>query len=236
MGLENPVSQLKAVRSPDVGAAKPSAAPKAAGEAKLPPEVAARTDAAPPVFAPMDERQLAQWELMTDQLLGGDQRPWHVRHARKLIAGAAVLVVAGLAFYSYYAWRLPAVPAAPAAPIPVTVLPEIAPVPAAAPAPVAAPAPARATVPARSAPPPVSTTRASPAVAPVVPPSPSTGPRVPAVTHTLRDEPAPTPAAAAAVAAPAPAIAAPPVAAPGDCPDAIVALGLCASQARKGMK
>jgi hypothetical protein len=220
MGLESPVSQLKAVPSSDTGNARFSAAPKLAGE---------------PIFAPMDERQLAQWELMTDQLLSAAQaRPWHVRHARKLIGGAAVLVVAGLAFFSYQAWRLPAVPAAPAAPIPVTALPESAPVPAVAPAPVAAPAPARATVPARSAPPPVSTTRASPAVAPVVPPSPSTGPRVPAVTHTLRDEPAPTPAAA--VAAPAAAVAAPPVAAPGDCPDAIVALGLCTSQARKGMK
>jgi hypothetical protein len=216
MGLESPVSQLKAVPSSDMGNARASAAPKLAGE---------------PIFAPMDERQLAQWELMTDQLLSGDQaRPWHVRHARKLIGGAAVLVVAGLAFFSYSAWRLPAVPAVPAAPIPVTVLPESAPVPAAAPAPVAAPAPARAAPVAPRA----TITRASPAVAPVVPPSPSTGPRVPPVTHTLRDEPAPTPAAA--VAAPAPAVAAPPVAAPGDCPDAIVALGLCASQARKGMK
>jgi hypothetical protein len=238
MGLESPVSQLKAVPSSDMGNARASAAPKLAGE---------------PIFAPMDERQLAQWELMTDQLLSGDQaRPWHVRHARKLIGGAAVLVVAGLAFFSYSAWRLPAVPAVPAAPIPVTVLPESAPVPAAAPAPVAAPAPARATVPARSTIPPVSTpapavepapvapratiTRASPAVAPVVPPSPSTGPRIPPVTHTLRDDPTPAAAAAAAVAAPAPAVAAPPVAAPGDCPDAIVALGLCTSQARKGMK
>jgi len=254
MGLESLVSQLKAVPSSGTGNARVSAAPKVAGEPKLPPETAARTDAAPPVFAPMDERQLAQWELMTDQLLSGDQaRPWHVRHARKLIGGAAVLVVAGLAFFSYSAWRLPAVPTAPVTPIPVTVLPESAPVPAAAPAPVAAPAPARATVPARSAAPafpaaapavqptavaPRATiSRASPAIAPV-PPSPSpavsTGPRVSAVTHTLRDEPAPTPAAAAA--APAAAVAAPPAAAPGDCPDAIVALGLCASNARKGMK
>jgi hypothetical protein len=232
MALESPVSQLKAVPSSDTGNARFSAAPKPAGEPKLPPQTAARTDAAPPAFAPMDERQLAQWELMTDQLLSGDQgRPWQVRHARKLIGGAAVLVVAGLAFFSYHAWRLPAVPAAPAAPIPVTVLPQSAPVPAAAPAPVAAPAPARATVPAPVAPKPT-ITRASPAVAPVV--SPSTGPRVPAVTHTLRDEPAPEPAPTVARAAPA--VAAPPVTAPGDCPDAIVALGLCASHARKGMK
>jgi hypothetical protein len=232
MALESPVSQLKAVRSSDNGAARFSAEPKVGGERKASPELAARTDAAPAVFAPMDERQLAQWELMTDQLLSGDQgRPWHVRHGRKLIGGAAVLVVAGLAFFSYHAWRLPAVPAAPAAPIPVTVLPQSAPVPAAAPASVAAPAPARATVPAPVAPKPT-ITRASPAVAPVV--SPSTGPRVPAVTHTLRDEPAPEPAPT--VARTAPAVAAPPVAAPGDCPDAIVALGLCASHARKGMK
>jgi hypothetical protein len=216
MGLESPVSQLKAVPSSDTGNARFSAAPKLAGE---------------PISAPMDERQLAQWELMTDQLLSGDHaRPWHVRNARKLIGGAALLVAAGLAFFSYHAWRLPAVPAAPAAPIPVTVLPESAPVPAAAPAPVAAPAPARATVPAPVAPRPT-ISRASPAVAPVVPPS--TGARVPPVTHTLRDEPAATPAAAVAAAAPA---VVPPVAAPGDCPDAIVALGLCASHARKGMK
>ncbi|HWV91177.1 MAG TPA: hypothetical protein VNZ59_13940, partial [Burkholderiales bacterium] len=82
MGIESLVSQLKAVPSSSTGNARFSAAPKVAGEPKLPPETAARTDAAPPVFAPMDERQLAQWELMTDQLLSGDQaRPWHVRHA-----------------------------------------------------------------------------------------------------------------------------------------------------------
>ena len=150
MGLESPVSQLKAVPSSDMGNARASAAPKLAGE---------------PIFAPMDERQLAQWELMTDQLLSGDQaRPWHVRHARKLIGGAAVLVVAGLAFFSYSAWRLPAVPAVPAAPIPVTVLPESAPVPAAAPAPVAAPAPGPRYRPGPIRPPPVSTQ--TPAVEP----------------------------------------------------------------------
>jgi hypothetical protein len=90
MGLEGPVSQLKAVPSSDTGNARFSAASKLA---------------APPVFAPLDERQLAQWELMTDQLLSAAQaRPWHVRHARKLIGGAAVLVAVGFAFYSYYVW------------------------------------------------------------------------------------------------------------------------------------
>lgn len=200
--MENPVSQLKAVPSLETGTA------------------------VPPVSSPMDERQLAQWELMTDQLLNrGQVRPWHVRHARKLIGAVAVLVAASLAFFSYYAWRLHTKPAVPAAPLPVTALPQSAPVPAAAVAPAlapaspAAPAPARATVPARSA-------------APIVPTT--TSPRVPPVTHTLRDEPAPKPAAAVAAAAPAATV--PPVAAPGDCPDAIVALGLCASHARKGMK
>ncbi len=238
MGLESPVSQLKAVPSPDTGSAKFPPAAKLAGEPKAPAETADRTDAAPPVFAPMDDRQLAQWELMTDQLLSGEHlRPWHVRHARKLIGGAALLVAASLAFFSYYAWRLHTVPAVPAAPLPVTTLPERAPVPAAAPAlgaaSPAAPAPARATIPTRSAAPPVPTatiSRPIPAVAPVVPPS--TGPRVPAVTHTLRDAPEP----AVAVVGAAPAVAAPPAAAAGDCPDAIVALGLCASHARKGMK
>jgi hypothetical protein len=238
VGSESSISQLKAIPSPDTA------------ERTLPH---ARTDAAP-VYAPMDERQLAQWELMTDQLLDAAQaRPWHVRHARKLIAGAAVLVAASLAFFSYYAWRLNTQPAV-RAPLPVTALPERAPQPAAAAAPdsgaasLATPAPARATVPARSAAPAAPTaapavqpaavapratiSRGIPAVAPFVPPS--TGARVPPVTHTLRDEPAPEPAAA--VAATAPAAAAPPVAAPGDCPDAIVALGLCASHARKGTK
>ena len=252
MGLESLVSQLKAVPSSGAGNARFSAAPKLAGEPKLPPETAARTDSAPPAFSPMDERQLAQWELMTDQLLSGDQaRPWHVRHARKLI-GAGVLVATSLAFFSYYASRLPAQRVVPAAPVPVTAVPESAPVAAAAAAPAAgsaspaASAPARATVPTRSAAPAFPTaapavepaavapratiSRGIPAVAPTVPPS--TGRRVPAVTHTLPDEaePAPTVAAVPAVAAP------PPVAAPGDCPDAIVALGLCASHARKGMK
>jgi hypothetical protein len=258
MGLESLVSQLKAVPSSGTGNARFSAAPKLAGEPKLPPETAARTEAAPPVFAPMDERQLAQWELMTDQLLSGDQaRPWHVRHARKLIGAAAVLVAASLAFFSYSAWRLPAQRVVPAAPVPVTAVPETPPVAAAAAAPAAgsaspaASAPARATVPARSAAPafpaaapavepaavaPRATiSRGVPAVAPAFAPAvpPSTGRRVPAVTHTLPDEPEPAPTVAGAT----PAVAAlPPVAAPGDCPDAIVALGLCASHARKGMK
>lgn len=234
VGSESPVSQLKVVPPPDTGTGKLPAEPELAGEPKLPAETAAPTNAAPPVFAPMDDRQLEQWELFTDRLLDGTStRPWHVRHARKLIGGAAVLVAAGVAFFSYYAWRLHTEPAVPAAPRPVTVLPESPPVPAAAAAPAAAPArPAAPAVQPAAVAPRATISRAIPAVAPVVPPS--TGPRVPAVTHTLRDEPAPKPAAA--VAATVPAVAAPPVAAPGDCPDGIVALGLCASHARKGMK
>ena len=256
MGLESLVSQLKAVPSSGTGNAKVSAAPKLAGEPKLPPETAARTEAAPPVFAPMDERQLAQWELMTDQLLSGDHsRPWHVRHARKLIGGAAVLVAASLAFFSYYAWRLPTQRAVPAAPLPVTAVPQNAPVPAAAAAPALSavsrcragpryrPGPiCRAGFPHRGAcrragrgraqgahQPRGSSRRSSPAAVD----GPARSGRHP---YTARRARACARGSGAAPAVAAPAVAAPPVAAPGDCPDAIVALGLCASPARKGMK
>jgi outer membrane biosynthesis protein TonB len=131
----------------------------------------------------------------------------------------------------------PAPPAAPpAAPAParatVPARPATAVVPSTAPAaaPVAAPAPARATVPARPATA-VVTSRTSPPAAPMA--VPARGPRVPTVTHTLRE---PEPEAAAAAPAPAPAAAAPKVAAPSDCPEQIAALGLCASHARKGGK
>lgn len=163
--------------------------------------------------------------------------PWYARHARKLIAaaGAAVLIV------SYTAWKVPAdaprriqpQPAIPQASVPATAAPAARP---ATPAP-AAPPPVQAPPSAPRA----AVSRASPPPAPTVA-APSTGPRPPSVTHTQR-EPAPAraaPAAAApataAPAAAAPAKAAPPVAAPVDCPDAVVALGLCASQARKGGK
>jgi hypothetical protein len=153
--------------------------------------------------------------------------PWYARHARKLIAaaGAAVLIV------TYTAWKVPT--DAPRRIQPQPVIPE-APVPA-----TAAPAARPAT--------PAPASRASPRPAPIVsPPSPgvappSTGPRAPVVTHTLRESP---PAGAAATASASPAAPAtvpaaagtPPAAAPGDCPDAVVALGLCTAQARKGEK
>jgi hypothetical protein len=261
LALENSVSQLRAVPRPDtVGNVSAEA-----GEAKVSIETAARAEAAP-VVAPMDDRQLAQWELMTDQLLSGnDPRAWHVRHARKLIGAGAVLVAAGLAFFSYDAWRLHKEPAASAAPLPAKTLAESPSIPAAtaplveAPARPAPPPPARASLPARSPAPAAATAapavqpaevapRATisrsiqavapiPAVAPVAPRS--TGPRVPPVTHTLREEPAVEAAPAVAVTAPAVAtvpVATSPVAVPTDCPDAIVALGLCASTARKETK
>ncbi len=262
VGIENPVSQLKAVPRSGTGSAR-FPAEQLAGEPKLSAESAARADAAAPVVAPMDDRELAQWELMTDQLLSGsDSRPWHVRHAHSLIGAGALLAAAGLAFFSYDAWRLHKEPAASAAPLPAKALPEAVSIPATvapqveAPARPAAPPPARASLPARSAAPavppgapavppaavaPRATTSRSvasgvtpiPAVAPDVPRS--TGPRVPPVTHTLREESAPEPAAAVAASAPA-VVTPPPVAAPKDCPDAIVALGLCTSHARKETK
>jgi hypothetical protein len=267
VGLENPVSQLKAVPRPDTGSGKSRAEEKFAGEPKFSVQSAARDDAAAPVVAPMDDRQLAQWELMTDQLLSGSAaRPWHVRHARKLIGSASIIAAAGLAFFSYDAWRLHKEPAAAAAPLPAKAFPETLSVPAAVapqveapPKPAAAPS-ARASLPARSAAPPAAvnagpavqpaevTPRATisrsiqnvapiPAVAPAAPRS--TGTRVPPVTHTLPEEPAPEAAPAVAATASAVAtvpVATPPVAAPDDCPDAILALGLCASHARKGTK
>ncbi len=262
MALENSVSQLRAVPRPDTGASTASA------EAKVSLEGAARADAAAPVVAPMDERQLAQWELMTDQLLSAnDSRSWHVRHARKLIGAGAVLAAAGVALFSYDAWRPYKEPPAAAAPVPAKALPGTPSAPIAvapqgeAPAKPAAAAPsARASLPARPATPAVPTAalavqpaeaapRAAtisrsirpvapiPAVAPAAPRS--TGPRVPPVTHTLREEPAPDAAPAMAATPTAVAtvpVATPPVAAPTDCPDAIAALGLCASHARKGIK
>jgi hypothetical protein len=181
--------------------------------------------------------------------------PPQVRRSRRLIGGAAVVVAAGLAFSSYYAWHVqtespPRVPPQPATQALVPAPAETPPAPVAAPAarfaapPVAAPAPARATVPTRPA------TAMAPAAEPAVQPAPRTttsrtsppvvtvaapsGPRPAAVTHTRRDEPAAQ--AAAAPAATVPAAAVPPAAAPRDCADAVVALGLCASQAREALK
>ncbi len=229
---ENSVSQLRAVPRLDTGASTVSA------DAKVSLETASRAEAAPPVVAPMDERELAQWELMTDRLLSAnDVRPWHIRHARKAIAAGAVLAAAGLALFSYDAWRLYKEPAAAAAPLPAKALPETVSVPntvapqVEAPAKPAVAAPsARTSLPARSAPPAVpsaavavqpaqvapratisrsiQTVAPIPAVAPAAPRS--TSPRVPPVTHTLREEPAPE--AAPAVAATPTAVATVPVA------------------------
>src|SRR5262245_4840173 len=166
--------------------------------------------------------------------------PWYARHARKLIAatGAAVLAV------TYSAWKVPTEaprriqpqPAIPEAAVPATAAPATPPA-------TAAPAtPAPAAPPPVQSPPPRTASRASPPPPPAV--AAPSGPRPPSVTHTQR-EPAPAstapaaagPAAAApATAAPVPAPAAPPAATPSDCPDAVAALGLCASQARKGGK
>jgi len=142
------------------------------------------------------------------------QPPWQVRHARKLIA-AAMLVVIGLAYGAHRIWQFYIDPAdriaaawrqGKEAPVPAGVPP----------APVAVPAPVRpapAVVPAAA---PVLERQAEPIV--------SVSRRAPAVTHTRR-EPAPV-AAAAAVAPAAPA----PVRAtekPPACAEQIVVLGLC---------
>jgi hypothetical protein len=147
-------------------------------------------------------------------------RPWHVRHARKLIGTAVLAVGAGTAYLAYTnAWRFApeqASRAAPAAPEPAgPVERPITP----APPPVAQP-PASATV--RSAAVPAPTPTAATAVS-----------RPPAVTHTLRETaPVPLSAAAAPAVVPAPQ----PAAAPSDCPESIAALGLCTSRMSKAAK
>jgi lysophospholipase len=167
--------------------------------------------------------------------------PWHIRHARALVA-LALLVAAGVALFSYYPWRQqtdPSIrkPPAPAAPPLAVKAPEAPPppvsaVPAPPPAKPAPAAPPRAAVPvAPAAPPRATINRTSPPAVSAA--APATGPRNPAVTHTLRDEPEPKPAAAAAAPVPA---AAPKAAAPSDCPEQIAALGLCASFEKRGTK
>jgi hypothetical protein len=257
--LERPVSQPKAGPSEsELARLEEEISERLSTTAEIRPARTAKS-AARPAHAP--EPPLLS-ELTDAEILGFvHTRPWHLRHARKLITGGT-LVVAGLVFFAYFGWRGQLQPPVPAAPLPVTKVPESPPASAAAPAPAAippppvvppptraavpappaAPAPARATVPVSPAAPvattarPVQTpsaSRASPASAPVA--APSAGPRPPTVTHTAR-EPAPPAAAAAAAAAPVPATVAPPAAAPGDCPAAIAALDLCASHARKGGK
>ena len=229
MRLEGPVSQLRAGPSErellrleeEISRRLANVEIRSAATAKLPVEPKLASEAAPSIeTAPVVSTPVTP--------------PSKVRHARRLIGGAAVAVAAGLAFSSYYAWqvhtepsnRIPRQPAAPAAQVPANVPPETSPPPVAARAarlaapPVAAPAPARATG------------RASPPAVTIA--APRSGPRPAAVTHTRRDEPG-AQAAAAAVATVSTA-AAPSAAAPGDCPQAIVALGLCASYAREGSK
>ena len=225
MRLEGPVSQLRAGpserellrleeeisrRLADVEI-RSAATARFPAEPKLSAEAAPSTATAPVILGPT---------------------PSKVRRARRLIGGAAVVVAAGLAFSSYYALevhtepsnRIPRQPAAPTAQIPAPAPPET-PAPAAARTarlaapPVAAPAPARAA------------SRASPPAVTIA--APTSGRRPAAVTHTRRDEPG---AQAAAAIATVSAAAAPPAAAPGECPDAIAALGLCASYAREGLK
>jgi hypothetical protein len=164
-------------------------------------------------------------------------QPWHVRHARKLIGTGALVVGAGTAYLTYNnGWRFPAelTTAAPAPAAPAPVQQSIAPAP---PAPTAAAEPRpTATPPQPAAAPrkPAATARPSaPAPAPAPTVASPTGPRAPAVTHTLRDA-----APVAVIAAPAPAVVAapPPAAAPSDCPEGIAALGLCASRISKAAK
>jgi hypothetical protein len=234
MGLGSPVSQFKAGPSENDLArleeeiaerlsdtaevhSKPPAEPSFAAELTLTPEPSPAPAAAAAPAAPEAKPEV---------------KPRQARHARALVATVALLVAAGVAFFSYYAWRQqtePSIrkPAAPAAPLavkaPEAPPPPVSALPAPAPVKPAPAAPARATVPvAPPAPPRATVTRASPPAA-----------RNPAVTHTLRDEPEPRPAAAAAAPVPA---AAPKAAAPSDCPEQIAALGLCASLEKRGTK
>jgi hypothetical protein len=164
-------------------------------------------------------------------------QPWHVRHARKLIGTGALVVGAGAAYLTYNnGWRFPAEPTtatpAPAAPAPVQQ--SIAPAPP-APTAVAEPRPAATpTQPAAAARKPAATPRPiAPAPAPATTVASPTGPRAPAVTHTLR-EAAPVPVSA--VAAPAVVAAPAPAAAPSDCPENVAALGLCPARIGKAAK
>lgn len=142
--------------------------------------------------------------------------PWHLRHARMLIAATAVVATAGAAFVAYRVWQIYTDPfdrilaerrkaATRAAPDPGVAVPVTVPA-------VAAPV----TVPV--VPPP----RLS---EPVVSAVPSQSPRIPPVTHTARE--------AAPVAASA---AAPAVADSGRCTEGVVALGLCTPSARTAGK
>jgi hypothetical protein len=144
--------------------------------------------------------------------------PWHVRHARALVAGTGVAVAAAVTYAAFYAWQLAtdpfekliaersrpvAGPISAPAPVPAAAAPKAAPV-AAPRAPQAALAPA---VRSRAAAPAPSTDTARQ-------PLPPSGAAHRPVTHTQ----AAAPAAAAAAAVPS-----------GDrgCPEAVAALGLC---------
>jgi len=134
--------------------------------------------------------------------------PWHIRHARMLIAAAGVLAAATVAYLSYQVWRMSndpfdrimktrAVPPRAVHPVPVVATS----VPAAPEPVIAAPADLRPAVPQAS------TRRAS-------------------VTHTQREEAAPAAAAAIPVTDPV----------PRGCAPGVAALGLCESVATKAGK
>jgi hypothetical protein len=145
--------------------------------------------------------------------------PWHIRHARVLIAAVAALLTVGFGYLSYQVWRIQNDPvdrilAARGQPPALPQADSLTAVPAVAPAPprVVIPAPAAVAAPPRQQP------RASPASSAAV---------RPAVTHTQRDD-----------AGGARLNAAAPLAAVGidkqassqasqSCSEGVVALGLC---------
>jgi hypothetical protein len=144
--------------------------------------------------------------------------PWHIRHARVLIAAMAALLTLGFGYLSYHVWRIQNDPVdrilaargqPPALPQPdsLTAVPPVAP----APPRVVIPAPAAVAAPPRQQP------RASPASSAAV---------RPAVTHTQRDD-----AGGARMSAPGPAAVGIDTQASSQasqaCSEGVVALGLC---------
>jgi hypothetical protein len=168
--------------------------------------------------------------------------PWHIRHARILIAGVAVLATVGLAYFSYQVWRSTRDPqivvtrGTAASPVAAHPVPAVAPAEPVIPKPVIA-APTPKPVIATPAPKPViaapaqlpaSTTPSASVRQPAAAGVPSSGPRRARVTHTEPEEAAPAAAATAAVPATDPA--------PSGCAPGVVALGLCGSVATKAGK
>jgi hypothetical protein len=150
--------------------------------------------------------------------------PWHIRHARMLIAAVAALVTAGFAYLSYHVWRIQndpvdrilatrGQPAALPLPDSLTAAPPIAPTPPR----VVISAPAVAAAPSRPQP------RASPASSAS---SASSSATRPTVTHTQREgagDARVKPAAASAVVVQA----RPSSQASPPCSEGVAALGLC---------